>query len=74
MLQPDDIFLSFFEERGPLASTWKSYPHKYKFVGVDLSVSTDLLVVERQTYSALEFVGDLGGLLDAVMVLGYIVT
>ena len=38
----------------------------YKFVSFDLYVSLDSLVTERESYSLLEWLGDIGGLLDAL--------
>ena len=37
----------------------------YKFVSFDIYVSLDSLVTERESYSLLEWLGDIGGLLDA---------
>ena len=43
---------------------------KYKFYGVDFYLSQDLNVVDRQTYNVLEWIGDIGGLLDGLKLLG----
>ena len=43
---------------------------KYKFNSLVLYVSLDSLVTERETYGVLEWMGDLGGLFDALRYLG----
>ena len=54
-----------------------SYPTKenpdalYKFVSFDLYVTLDSLVTERESYSVLEWLGDIGGLLDALQYIGH---
>ena len=56
----------------PAASAWNKFPTpqkpltRYKFASVELMHSADLLIVSRQTYSILDWLGDLGGLLDAL--------
>ena len=42
----------------------------YKYTGAELSFSNDLTIIERQTYSSLEWLGDVGGLFDALLFLG----
>ena len=39
---------------------------RYKFTSFELSISSDKLVVNRQTYSLFDWLGDLGGLFDAL--------
>ena len=39
---------------------------KYKFTSIDLILSSDIIVHERETYSILEWLGDIGGLFDAL--------
>ena len=59
-----------------LASAHTKYPTrekpdgKYKFVSFDLYVSFDSSVTERETYGLLEWLGDIGGLTDALRYLG----
>ena len=64
----------------PRPSAWRKFPTKenpnsrYKFSSISLRVSPDLIVIERQTYSLLEWLGDVGGLFDALIIIGgYIV-
>ena len=42
------------------------WPDKYKFTGIELKFSLDLRLTERSTYSLLEWLGDIGGLFDAL--------
>ena len=39
---------------------------KYKFTSIDLILSSDIIVHERETYSILEWLGDIGRLFDAL--------
>lgn len=50
----------------PNKSMFAKWPHKYKFTGIELQLSMDLVLTERSTYSLLEWLGDIGGLLDAL--------
>ena len=42
----------------------------YKFVGFWTELSQSLITTERKTYSILEWVGDVGGLYDGLLVIG----
>ena len=59
-----------------MPSAWSSFPtesepdNRYKFSSILLSFGPDLQVIERQTYSMLELLGDVGGLFDALRILG----
>ena len=59
-------------------SSWSKFPTedcpdcKYKFGSVNLFMSADQQVTERQTYNMLEFLGDVGGLFDALRYIGII--
>ncbi len=61
-----------------MPSSWSVFPTtenptaKYKFTSLSLYVSADMEVTERDTYSLLEWLGDVGGLIDAMRYLGYI--
>jgi len=67
----------FFEFKSELAraSSWNKYPTKenpysrYKFTSFELSISPDKMVINRQTYSLLDWLGDLGGLFDALCII-----
>ena len=42
----------------------------YKITSTLLSMSPDSKQIERSTYNALEWLGDLGGLIDALRLIG----
>ena len=42
----------------------------YKFTSLWLEQSLTERVIERQTYSMLEFIGDVGGLFDGLSIIG----
>ena len=45
----------------------------FKYVGVDVYLSPDLKIWTRETYSILDYLGDLGGLYDALyLILNFI--
>ena len=56
----------------PQPSAWNKFPTKeepsrrYKFTSLEVNLSLDKLVVNRETYSLLDWLGDLGGLFDAL--------
>ena len=60
----------------PEASAWNVFPTKenpnarYKFISVEFSFSYDQTLVQRQSYSLLDWMGDMGGLADAFYILG----
>ena len=59
----------------PQPSSWNKFPTKedpsrrYKFTSLEVNLSLDKLVVNRETYSLLDWLGDLGGLFDALKLL-----
>jgi len=57
----------------PQSSAWLDYPDKYKITGIEIMFSYDIIDYNRQTYSVLEFLGDLGGLYDALYYLGHFI-
>ena len=56
----------------PEPSAWNKFPNKenpltrYKFTSVEVNFSLDEGTISRQTYSMLDWLGDMGGLLDAL--------
>jgi len=59
----------------PLISSWNKHPTEhpgglYKFVSLELNFNKQKLVVNRETYGILEWLGDIGGLTDALILLG----
>ena len=57
-------------------SAWNKFPtpedpgSQYKYTSLEITVNPDLKVLNRQTYGLLDFLGDCGGLLDALLVIG----
>ena len=54
-------------------SAYASYPEAYKFVGLTISVDEKRSLIQRQTYSLLEFLGDIGGLYEFLYLFTYAV-
>ena len=74
-LTEDDEFENYiFEKPAPsLLNTWPTKENKnvgYKYTGFILQNSYDVNIIERQTYSSLDFLGDCGGLFDALRLIG----
>mmetsp|Transcript_16052 Transcript_16052/g.20333 ORF Transcript_16052/g.20333 Transcript_16052/m.20333 type:complete len:101 (-) Transcript_16052:837-1139(-) len=44
---------------------------KYKFISLDLMLGPNMVKHERGTYSLLEWLGDVGGLFDALKIIGH---
>jgi len=44
---------------------------KYKFISLDLMLGPNMVKHERETYSLLEWLGDVGGLFDALKIIGH---
>ena len=57
----------------PYPSAIQTFPTKeepekaYKIIGAWIELGQDLIYVERQTYSFLEWLGDVGGLFEAAV-------
>ena len=57
----------------PLPSAWIYFPTdenpstRYKFASIEINFSLDVKQWNRQTYSLLDWLGDLGGLFDALL-------
>ena len=62
----------------PEASAWNRFPteedplSRYKFTSVEINFSPDMITINRDTYSLLDWLGDLGGLLDALYIIASI--
>ena len=54
----------------PAASSWIYFPHKYKFISLELFFHFDKITFSREPYSLLEYFGDIGGLLDFLFLIG----
>ena len=74
----DRNFYSFFS-KVPEASAWNNFPteknplSRYKFSSIEVNFSADQQRVNRQTYSLLDWLGDMGGLLDALYLIGMMI-
>ena len=44
--------------------------NKYKFTSIEINPSPNHKIIARETYHGLDFLGDLGGLFDALKILG----
>ena len=68
---PDNIKL--------LPSAWNIYPttenpsSRFKFFSAEFTFKKDLKVINRVTYSVLDYLGDCGGLVDALVIIGQII-
>lgn len=57
----------------PLPSSWIYYPTvespstRFKFASIEINFNLDQIMWTRQTYSLLDWLGDLGGLYDALL-------
>ena len=66
--------------KSPRPSAWQHFPtkddphRKFKYASFDIEISQSVQYWNRETYHFLDYLGDLGGLLDAlkVMALGFI--
>lgn len=70
----------FFElkSKSPHTSTWdddltKKPSGRYKFGSIEVDLNQDLHVINRQTYSLLDWLGDIGGLTDALLIIGKLI-
>ena len=77
-LQDEEKFQNIVTE-DPRPSQWADLPtmdqpnSKYKITSLDIFLSMDQEVIERQTYSLLEWLGDCGGLFDALRIIGVLI-
>ena len=54
-------------------SSWTNFPERYKFISFELYMHLDRINWNRSTYSLLDWLGDLGGLSDALLYICQIV-
>ena len=70
--QEEDFEFYAFELPPPKPSSWNVYPTRenpdglFKYGSIEVNMSQDLSIWNRQTYSLLDYIGDLGGLLDGL--------
>lgn len=73
----DRHFLTY-TNRGNVPSSWNKFPTietpntRYKYTAIEVNFSPDRNLINRQTYSLLDWLGDLGGLLDALYLFGFV--
>ena len=53
-----------------MASPMTDWSSQYQFASIFLQLGQDLQVTERSTYSVLDLLGDVGGLFDALRIMG----
>ena len=73
-----DYYNNFMIDSNVRPSAWSKFPTqdnpngKYKFTSLEITYSQDQLTFNRQTYSILEWLGDLGGLFGSLSTIGAI--
>ena len=67
-----EFYAVSFSEVWP--SAHNQYPDKFKFISVHLYLGVNKLVSNRATYDILKWLGDAGGLVDALRIIGLILT
>ena len=66
------MFNSYDNIINPQYSAWTNFPSDkdpfalYKYASVEINLNKDLAMINRQTYSMLDWLGDCGGLLEAL--------
>ena len=62
----------FFEfyMNSPEPSAWVNFPEKYKLIGLEIYMDFALKSINRSTYSILDYLGDIGGFVDILLILG----
>lgn len=73
----DRYYNSFIESKlKPEYSSWNapitqdSPQNRYKFASLEVNMSKDLRQINRETYSLLDWLGDVGGLLECLQIIG----
>ena len=64
--QQDEYLFYQMELERPNSSSWTDFPKRYKFFSFEMNMHLDQVNWSRQTYSFLNWLGDLGGLADAL--------
>ena len=73
--QSEDSYFNTLSIEPPVASSYNVWPTrenlegKYKFASLFLEMDTEQLVIERSTYAILDWLGDVGGLVDGIYIL-----
>ena len=45
-------------------SSWNEYPDHYKLMSFEMHLSSDVRTTDRECYGLLDYIGDLGGLVE----------
>ena len=64
-------FFEFYMNR-PQTSAWINFPEHYKIIGTETYLDFKLKSINRATYSILDFLGDIGGFVDILYIMGII--
>ena len=70
--QADETTFYLFSLDSVRSSSWNKFPTpekpdiKFKYASIKIYLHKDISIHSRQTYSLLDFLGDLGGLFDAL--------
>ena len=76
---PDELDFISIESEGPYPSYMRTWPNdthpeiNYKITQASVALSMHQNIIERKTYSMLEWLGDIGGLYDAFRLIGSLV-
>lgn len=57
----------------PAISTWNQFPHRYKICGVQIVLSHDVDAYTRKSYDILEYLGEIGGIVEFFILFGVLV-
>jgi len=68
-IETEYTFWHLESTKPPQSSSLIYYPESYKITGLEILVSYDVIRINRETYSLLQFMGDVGGLYDALFYL-----
>ncbi len=64
-----------YDKTPPQPSSWNKFPtpelpfNRYKYSSLSVNVGPDKMIINRGTYSILDWLGDLGGLFDALFLI-----
>jgi len=54
-------------------TSWIQYPNHFKFFSANIQLSQDINYVERSTYDLLDMAGDIGGVLEVLMLIASVI-
>lgn len=75
--QYDEISFYTFQTLAPQESSWINFPTDenpsslFKYSSFEIELNQDVMRWSRQTYSLLDFLGDIGGLFDCLIFIGW---